>query len=154
MKGSSWVQDQWQRKHRLYFWSIKTWVQIFTHYQLLTPLKLRFLIGQMELGFVAAMKTESKERVNGYCHLMWKLLFFFLIYLAAPGLSCDMWDLCCHMQVLSRGMPGLGVGPGAGVEPGWNLGPQGWNPGPLALGAWSLNHWTTREVLGSCSYYK
>ena len=101
----------------------------------------------MELVFVAAMKTESKERVNGYCHLMWKLLFvvvffnkclfffFFLIYLAAPGLSCDMWDLCCHMQVLSRGMPGLGVGPGAGVEPGWYLGPQGWNPGPLALGA-------------------
>ena len=41
------------------------------------------------------------------------------IYLAAPGLSCGMWDLV----------------PWPGIK-----------PGSPALGAWSLNHWTTREV--------
>ena len=38
------------------------------------------------------------------------------IYLAAPGLSCSMWDLV----------------PLLGIEP--------------ALGAQSLSHWTTREI--------
>ena len=49
-------------------------------------------------------------------------LFFFLIlfiYLSALGLSCSMWDLA----------------PWPGIE-----------PGPPALGAQSLSHWTTREV--------
>ena len=56
--------------------------------------------------------------------------FYFLIlsfiYLAVPGLSwdvqtlrCGTWDLVCS--------PGI-------------------KPGPSALGAWSLSHWTTREV--------
>ena len=48
--------------------------------------------------------------------------FFFLIlfiYLAALGLSCSMWDLA----------------PWPGIK-----------PGPPALGAQSLSHWTTREV--------
>ena len=42
-----------------------------------------------------------------------------IIYLAVSGPCCDMWDLV----------------PWPGIE-----------PGPLALGTWSLNHWTTREV--------
>ena len=59
--------------------------------------------------------------------LLGSLFFFFLIYLfilAAPDLSCSMWDLV----------------PQPGIK-----------PGPPALGAWSLTHWTTREVplLGS-----
>ena len=41
------------------------------------------------------------------------------IYLAAPSLSYNMWDLV-HQP---------------GIE-----------SGPPALGAWSLSHWTTREV--------
>ena len=41
------------------------------------------------------------------------------IYLSALGLSCGMWDLV----------------PWPGIE-----------PGPPALGAWSLSLWTTREV--------
>ena len=41
------------------------------------------------------------------------------IYLAALGLSCSMQDLV----------------PRPGIE-----------PGPSALGAWSIGHWTTREV--------
>ena len=47
---------------------------------------------------------------------------YLFIYLAAPGLSCGMWDLV----------------PWRGIE-----------PGPPALGAGSLSHWTTREVPGS-----
>ena len=42
-------------------------------------------------------------------------------------------DLCCSMQTLSCGMWDLV--PGAGIR-----------PGPPSLGAWSLSHWTTREV--------
>ena len=43
------------------------------------------------------------------------------IYLAAPGLSCSMWDLV----------------PQTGIE-----------PRPPTLRAWGLSHWITREVLG------
>ena len=56
-------------------------------------------------------------------YIIWSKLVFFLIfifiYLAAPGLSCSMWDL----------VP-------------W---PEN-EPRPPALGAWSLSHWTTSEV--------
>ena len=49
--------------------------------------------------------------------------FFFLFkknnYLAAPGVSCGIWDPV----------------PWPGME-----------PRPPALGVWSLNHWTTRAV--------
>ena len=52
-----------------------------------------------------------------------KLITFFsfkyFIYLAVPGLRCSMWDLV----------------PQPGIK-----------PGPPALGAESLSHWTTREV--------
>ena len=60
--------------------------------------------------------------------LMQFFLFFFLIfivYLAAPGLSCSMWDLV----------------PWPGIE-----------PGTPALGAQSLNHWASREVPDWCSF--
>ena len=55
---------------------------------------------------------------------------FFLktfIYLAVPGLSCGTKIISCGM---------------------WNLVSwPGIEPGPPALRAWSLSHWTTREVL-------
>ena len=60
---------------------------------------------------------------------------FFFFNLAAPGLCCDTWDLCCHVQVLSRGMPGLGMGPGAGVEPGMEPQPLGMEPRPPGIGS-------------------
>ena len=70
---------------------------------------------------------------NIYC-IPYSFLCVF-IYLAALGLSCSMWDLfSCGMRTLSWGM--------------WDLVP--WprlEPGPPALGAQSLSHWTTREVL-------
>ena len=47
--------------------------------------------------------------------------FFAFLYLAVPGLSCSMRDLV----------------PCPGIE-----------PGPPALGAWSLSPWTTREDSG------
>ena len=56
-------------------------------------------------------------------------VFFFniyVIYLAMLGLSCSMRILSCGM---------------------WDLVPSpGIKPRPSVLGAWSLNHWTTREV--------
>ena len=45
---------------------------------------------------------------------------------AEPGLSCGMQTLSCSIQDLVS-QPGI-------------------KPGPPALGAWSLTHWTTREV--------
>ena len=52
--------------------------------------------------------------------------FLFLIYLAAPGLSCSMQDL-------SSGM--------------WDLVPRpGIEPGLPALGTWSLSHCTITKV--------
>ena len=70
-------------------------------------------------------------------------LFFFNIYLfiwlpqvlvAACGIfSCSMWTLRCGMLAFSCSM--------------WILVPwPGIEPGPPALGAWSLNCWTIREV--------
>ena len=55
------------------------------------------------------------------------VFFFFLtfIYLAAPGLSCSMWDLV----------------PWPGMEPKLP-----------ALGVQSLSHWTIREVPSTASY--
>ena len=53
-------------------------------------------------------------------------LFLMFIYLAAPGLSLDMETLGCSMW---------GPGPWLGMV-----------PGPPALWAQSLSHWTTREV--------
>ena len=53
------------------------------------------------------------------------LITYVFIYLTVLGLSCSMWDLV----------------PWPGIE-----------PVPPPLGAWSLSHWTTREVLPSCVY--
>ena len=51
---------------------------------------------------------------------------FLFIYLVVPGLSCGTWTLNHNM---------------------WDLVPwPGIEPGPPALGAWNLSHWTTREV--------
>ena len=73
--------------------------------------------------------------------------FLIFIYLAAPGLIGHTRDLrfgvrdlfSCGMQALSCGV--------------WDLVPwPGIKPRPPALGARSLNHWTTREVPGWVVY--
>ena len=53
---------------------------------------------------------------------------------AELGLSCSMQTLSCGMKTLSCGMH-------AGCSS-----PTRDQTGPPALGAWSLAHWTTREV--------
>ena len=60
-------------------------------------------------------------------------VFYLFIYLAAPGLSCSTWDLCCRYRIFSCSMQDLVPWPG--IE-----------PGPSAFGVLSLNHWTIREV--------
>ena len=47
------------------------------------------------------------------------LAFYLFIYLAAQGFNCSMWDLVPWPVI---------------------------KPGPYALGVWSLNHWSAREV--------
>ena len=61
-------------------------------------------------------------------------IWLYWVLVAARGIfSCGMQALCCSMW---------GPIPQLGIE-----------PGPPSLGAWSLSHWTTREVprLGSYS---
>mgnify|MGYP007134199246 CR=1 FL=1 len=62
---------------------------------------------------------STSDSILGILPLSLSLFFFFLIYLAAPCLSCGMWD----------------PAPRAETE-----------PRPPALGAWSPILWTTREV--------
>ena len=65
-----------------------------------------------------ALHNGAITKSYGFCHTSF-LKKYLNIYLAMPGLSCSMWDLV----------------PWPGIE-----------PGSPALGAWSISHWTTREV--------
>ena len=63
------------------------------------------------------------------------LKIYYIFILAAPGLHCSTWAslvAACGILVPQPGM----------------------EPGPPALGAWSLNHWTTREVPSECFLYQ
>ena len=85
---------------------------------------------------------------TGFCFVIYLFIIiifkhlFYLFILAVPGLSCSTQDLCCSMRdllvvacrLLSCGMH-VGSVPLLGIE-----------PKPPTLGAWSLTHWTTREV--------
>ena len=62
--------------------------------------------------------------------IVWGFLNFYFVYLAAPGLSCGMRALHRSCSL-------------------WNLVSwRGIEPKPLVLGAWSLSHWTTRDIQG------
>ena len=69
---------------------------------------------------------------------------YLLIYLAVPGLSCGTWGLQSSLQVWSFfSVAAFRIFSCAM----WDLVPwPGIKAGPPALGAWSLSHWTTREV--------
>ena len=73
-------------------------------------------------------------------------LIFLFIYLTAPSLGCcaqDFQPSLWHVNSFSWGMWDLFI------CSMWNLVPlPGIKPGPPALGAQSLNHWTPRKVLG------
>ena len=66
-----------------------------------------------------------------------KMMYYLFIWLRwVSVLAHGIFNLHCGMQTLSCGM--------------WELVPQpGTEPRSLALGAWSLTHWTTREALHS-----
>ena len=79
-----------------------------------------------------AVGSYWRPRAGGNLAL---LAFSFLkLYVVAPGLRCGMQDIfSCSMRTLSCGT--------------WDLAPwPGIKPRSPALGAWSLSHWTTREV--------
>ena len=81
----------------------------------------------------SALITPTKHLSNlSYCLFFF---FFFLIYLfGCPGSHLQhKGTFSCGMWTLSWGMWGLVPWPG--IE-----------PGTLALGLWSLRHWTPREV--------
>ena len=64
-----------------------------------------------------------------YCALYSLFIWLHWVLVVACGTFC----FSCGMQALSCGM--------------WDLVlPPGIDPGPPALGAWSLSHWTTREI--------
>ena len=71
------------------------------------------------------------------------LFFKIFIYLAAPGLAAALgiFSFCCRT-------PNFYLQQADSWCSLWRLVPRpGIEPGPLALGAQNLSHWTTREVL-------
>ena len=87
--------------------------------------------------FFHQLRSEGKEEQQDPIGLfLLKIYFYLFIYLAASGLTCSMQGSSIFLascRVFSCSM--------------WNLGPwPGTRLGPPHLGAWSLSHWTTRQV--------
>ena len=91
------------------------------------PLKPRFPLFLFNYSFTLYPKTVLPrlftQQVRWQNLSVGTILGLKKFFLAAPGLSFIIWDPV----------------PWPGIEPGIK-------PGPPALGAQSLNHWTTREV--------
>ena len=68
---------------------------------------------------MARENQETRLILCYECTYFCKAIFYLLVYLAAAGLSCGMWDL----------VPRRGI-----------------KPRPPAMGVGSLSHWTAREV--------
>ena len=90
------------------------------------------------------------EGLYEFCQMSLFLKNFFNIYLlAAPGLSCGTWDLCCGIQTSQLLhadflVAACGLLVAACIR---DLVPQpGIESRPPALGTQSLTHWATREV--------
>ena len=92
-------------------------------------LTCRLIIGNVIQQILLLFLKElfKKKLRDVYEATLFCFVFLIFIYLAVPILSCGIQTLSCGMwDLLSR--PGI-------------------KPGPLAMGAPSLSHWTTREVL-------
>ena len=77
-----------------------------------------------------------------FCRQRSSFYFLIFIFLAVPGLSCSLQDLFCSwsMLIFGCGIQTLSCGV-------WDLVPwPGIEPGPHALGAKCLSHWTAREL--------
>ena len=86
----------------------------------------------LHFSSVLILFHQDNEHV-GIPSILFKNLKAF-VYLAAPGLSCGMWNHSCSM---------------------WDLVPwSGIDPRPPALGVWSLSNRTTREVPPVSSYLR
>ena len=89
----------------------------------------------------------NEGEIQGQFFVFLKNIYLFI--LVVLGLSCGTWDLHCSMRdLLVAACRLLAVACGLLVVACmWDLVPR---PGielrPPALGAWSLTHWTTREV--------
>ena len=93
-----------------------------------------------ELGGLQFIESQSQTWLKllgtHICTYTYTHTFKIFIHSAANGLSCGMEDLCDM----------------------WTLGCSMWDPVPWpgikarspALAAWSLSHWTTKEVLPCC----
>ena len=79
------------------------------------------LLSALPFSLLMHLSTQSSNDLTPrlWDHSLISLLFIYLFYLTVPKLSCFMWDLVTW--------PGIELG-------------------HAALGAWSLSHWTTREV--------
>ena len=90
--------------------------------------KLSLLLGVWHPSHWANIKV-----LNGEILILKNKINYYLTWLHQVLVAvCRIFS--CSMQTLSWGM--------------WDLIPRpGMEPGPPVLGAWSLSHWTTREVL-------
>ena len=89
------------------------------------------------------MNIIPKARTTCLPHISCFSLTIYSFILGAPSLNCSLWDLWSLLQHAGS----LAVA----RELGWDMWGRvplpGMEPGPPALGALSLGHWTIREVL-------
>ena len=109
-------------------------------------------------SLVSSLFETKEEEPSNICREVNSSSCYFLIWLwhvfvVAPGiLSCIMWYLFLVSTgvIFSYTMRTLSCSTWSLNCSVWDLVPwPGIEPGPPALGAWSLSPWTTREVLRS-----
>ena len=69
------------------------------------------------------------------------VFFLMFIYLAVPGLKCSTQDLRSPLWHVGSSVACTPFLAARGIQF-----PDQGQPGPPALGVWSLSHWTTKEV--------
>ena len=99
---------------------------IFFSFQRLCCLIINFNQSFIELQFTCEIYTYYFKNLECTVEKLFKK--YFLICLAALDRKCGKRDL----SVAARGI---------------QFPDKMWNPGPPALGVWSLGHWISREVL-------
>ena len=83
--------------------------------------------------------------VVGYVNCFPEKLFIWLCWVLV--VVHVVFDLCCSMRIFSCGIRALSCNMWTLSCSMWDLVPwPGIKPSPPGLGAWSLSHWTTREV--------
>ena len=128
---SQWVRHNWVTTH-----STHIWIVIIMFFSCSVAQSLYSLVWlQMEQH--KTKKLEANEWFSEEHSIPLNICDFKKnIYLTALGLSYDtqdLWSLLWHAKPFNWDI--------------WDLVPWlGMEPGPPALGLWSLGHWTTREI--------